>query len=189
MRFTLFTLLTLFLLGSCSGFSGKRHEVVVDSLYALEMPVEMARANDLHDYASLQYSNEENQFFVMGVHEAKEDLALSYSLEDYMHKSLNYLRANMDTVQLDTPRLVAFNNLQCFSVDLFGAVDGGEGGLEFFYQATICESEDYFYQLYCWTARERQQQLLEEFRLIAQSLHELRDSAAAEVVGGEVVVE
>ena len=57
----------------------------MDNTYKLLVPQSMKRSNELHDFARLQYSDEESGYFLIGIDESKSDLNrlnLFYQLED-----------------------------------------------------------------------------------------------------------
>ena len=118
----------------------------------------MQKSNELHDFARLQYSDEQQGYFLIGIDEPKEDLRnlqLHYQLEDYSHFVTRTVSQGLDTVNVTTSTSHQVNGLSCISTDLFGAMTATEKPLEVYYRLMVLESQSNFYQLIAWSARSR----------------------------------
>lgn len=120
----------------------------------------MQQSNELHDFAHLQYSDEQQGYFLIGIDEPKEDLRnlqLHYKLEDYSHFVTRTVSQGLDTVNVSTTTNHEINGLSCISTDLFGAMTAAEEPLEVYYRLMVLESPSNFYQLIAWSSRSRYQ--------------------------------
>ncbi|MEM0998897.1 MAG: hypothetical protein AAGN35_17695 [Bacteroidota bacterium] len=159
MRATLtLTTIGLLLLSACSqSYRPEYRSVVVNEQFRLDIPASMQATNELHDFASLQYADEQNGFFLIGIVEPKEDLEnlqLYYSIEDYADFVQRTVGGGLDTFNITTTHAHVVNGYLCNSADLFGAIRTDEGPLEVYYRVTVMESPTYFYQLIGWSGRD-----------------------------------
>ena len=148
----------LLLLTACNrGFNPEYKAVVVENQFKLDVPESMQPSNELHDFASLQFADEKNGFFLIGIAEPKEDLEnlqLYYSLEDYSEFVERTVGGGLDTFNVVTRHSHVINGYNSLSSDLFGAISTDDSPLEVYYRVTILESPRYFYQLIGWTSRD-----------------------------------
>ena len=155
------SLVGLLFLTSCFNTDDVRYkEIVVHDKYQLRIPETMQKSNELHDFAHLQYSDEQQGYFLIGIDEPKEDLRnlqLHYQLEDYSHFVTKTVSQGLDTVNVSTVTSHEINGLPCISTDLFGAMTAKEEPLEVYYRLMVLESPSNFYQLIAWSARSRYQ--------------------------------
>ena len=129
----------------------------------------MKRSNELHDFARLQYSDEESGYFLIGIDESKSDLNrlnLFYQLEDYAHFVTRTVAEGLDTVNVAAQQADSINGLNVISTDMFGAMVATEEPLEVYYRLLVLESDRNFYQLISWTSRDR----VTQFRPIAEEI-------------------
>ncbi len=160
--FSAISLVSLLLLSSCFRSDDVRYkEIVVEDKYQLRIPETMQQSNELHDFAKLQYSDEQKGYFLIGIDEPKDDLRnlqLHYKLDDYSHFVTRTVSQGLDTVNVSTSTSHEVNGLSCISTDLFGAMTATEKPLEVYYRLMVLESPSNFYQLIAWSARSRYQQ-------------------------------
>lgn len=167
---TILSLLCTVFLTSCLGGSSVEYkEVTVGDTYKLRVPESMQKSNELHDFARLQYLDEQKGYFLIGIDESKEELNnlhLFYQLEDYAHFVTRTVSNGLDTARVTTQAQQEINGLQCISTDLFGAMTSPESPLEVYYRLMVLESEQNFYQLIAWTSRDQ----FHRFRPIADEI-------------------
>lgn len=161
---------SLLLLTAC--FGGQREalkEVTVNNQYSIQIPQSMERTNELHDFAQLQFADEERGYFLIGIEEDKQELRklqLFYGLDDYAHFVTRTVADGLDTVNVVMQNEQTVNGFACVSTDLFGALTSGAEPVEVFYRLMVLESSSHFYQLITWTSREQ----YPLFRPIANSI-------------------
>jgi|GEM_PF-2322531 len=164
------SLLALVFLTSCFNSDTIRYkDVVVADKYQLRIPETMQQSNELHDFARLQYADEQKGFFLIGIDESKNELSnlqLFYELEDYSHFVTRTVSDGLDTANVSATTSQSVNGLSCISTDLFGAMTSNEEPLEVYYRLMVMESQSNFYQVIAWTARSR----YESFRPIADEI-------------------
>lgn len=167
---SIISLLGLVFLTSCFNSDNIRYkDVVVEDKYQLRIPETMQKSNELHDFARLQYADEQKGFFLIGIDESKSELSnlqLYYELEDYSHFVTRTVSDGLDTVNVSATTTQDINGLSCISTDLFGAMTSNEEPLEVYYRLMVMESSSSFYQVIAWTARSR----FESFRPIADEI-------------------
>ena len=155
----LLSVFSLLYLTSCLGGNSVDYKkVTVEDTYQLRIPQTMQKSNELHDFARLQYSDEQEGFFLIGIDESKEDLNklhLYYQLEDYAHFVTRTVSNGLDTANVTMQAQQEINGLNCISTDMFGAMTSLESPLEVYYRLIVLESERNFYQLIAWTSRDQ----------------------------------
>lgn len=153
------TILSTLLLTSCLGGGGVTYkEVTVEDTYMLRVPESMEKSNELHDFAKLQYADEEQGYFLIGIDESKAELSklqLFYQIEDYAHFVTKTVSFGLDTANVTAQTTQQINGLTCVSTDLFGAMTSAKKPLEVYYRLMVLESERNFYQLIAWSSREK----------------------------------
>lgn len=191
-------LLSLAVLSGCSGtFSPKMQQVALDDQFSVELPESMQKTNELHDFAPLQYADNSEGLFVIGIEEPKSKLRslhLYYSLEDYAYFVQRTVSGGLDTTNVNIGAPQTVNGMQSLSVDLFGALTSGDEPLEVYYRLAVYESESHFYQLIAWTTRDNYQRFRNIVTDMECSFRELREvetptapGDAAETAGSDPV--
>lgn len=180
----------LLLLTACSGkFQPTYKEVVVEDQFSLDIPETMQASNELHDFANLQFADEKNGYFLIGIAEPKEDLEnlqLYYNLEDYADFVQRTVGGGLDTFNIATRHNHVINGFYCLSADLFGAISTEESPLEVYYRVTVLESPQYFYQLIGWTSRDNFQSFRSVANRIECSFAEMKESQPEAPQGPEM---
>ena len=168
--FASISLLSLVFLTSCLGGGGVTYkEVTVEDQYMVRIPESMEKSNELHDFAQLQYADEKEGYFLIGIDESKQELSqlqLFYQIEDYAHFVTRTVSDGLDTVNVTTQTTQDVNGLSCVSTDLFGAMTSTEEPLEVYYRLMVLESDHHFYQLIAWSGRDQ----YPRFRSIADEI-------------------
>jgi hypothetical protein len=148
--------LTAALLGACKPEPAPLawQTVLVDSLYALRMPQQIQRVSDMHDYASLQAYAPEDEFYVLGIEDAKEKLGAvqrrRLKLEGYHSFLLNTVFERVDSSQLiaaEARQLAPGLDLICGD---YYAYSQSWGGVPLLYRIAAYESPSYYLQLVIW---------------------------------------
>ncbi len=164
------TVFSLLYLTSCLGGNGVEYkEVTVENTYQVRIPNSMQKTNELHDFARLQYSDEQEGYFLIGIDESKDalnKLHLYYQLEDYAHFVTRTVADGLDTSRVAAQGQQEINGLQCISTDMYGAMTSLESSLEVYYRLMVLESDRNFYQLIAWTSRDQ----APRFRTIADEI-------------------
>ena len=154
---TTISILSLLLLSSCLGGTDIDYkEIKVGDTYQLRIPESMQQSNELHDFAQLQYSDDKEGFFLIGINEPKDDLnrlQLFYGLEEYAHFGTRTVSQGLDTVNVSSQSSQEINGIPCVSTDLFGAMTSGEVPIEVYYRLMVLESNKNFYQLIACSSR------------------------------------
>ncbi len=145
----------------------------------------MQKSTELHEYANLQFSDEQQGYFLIGIDEPKDglrDLQLYYQLEDYSHFVTRIVTRGLDTASVSSVTSHEINGLSCISTDLFGAIKIKEKLLEVYYRLMVLESQSNFYQLIAWSNRSRYRQ----FHSIADEIEcSFRELQVAMIMPGD----
>lgn len=133
-------------------------ETKAGSTFQVHLPANFLPAQDLHEHAVLQVSDEKNGFYIIGLREDKEDLKdmrLRYSLEDYAWFVETQLTKGLDTLQVDRQGLIDINGLSGdrFAFTAFQSTKTGPS--EVWMRACVIESQHAFYQIVGWTSADQ----------------------------------
>lgn len=147
----------LLLVTSC----GKRTETVTARHYSLEIPAFLQKTTGLNDAASMQYKNEDKEFYLLVIDEPRksfEDLvsanALSFepNLDGYSSILLESLEegAHAKTKPVLAPKKI--NGLNAKITSLIGTV----ANESIYWKIAYIEGKSTYYQVLCWTSPEKQ---------------------------------
>ncbi|GAB4414823.1 MAG: hypothetical protein OHK0039_22970 [Bacteroidia bacterium] len=129
--------------------------VVADNgLYSADLPSNLTRSFDMHDYASLQYYNLQEGFYVLGLEDDKENLG---EIKRKRLKLPGYYRFVESTVfeHTDSTARVSsevFTNAYGFPARVgdYFVVEMQQVDFPLFYRIAVYENDDYFFQLVIW---------------------------------------
>ena len=179
---TILVLALLALLSACNrGGMEPARIVEVEGKFSVAIPSNFVPCNDLHDFAPLQYADERGGYFLVGIQEAKQDIAqlqVKYQLGDYANFVENTIGSAFDTMHVSQRDTMEINGLRCQTSDLYAAITEGPAPLEVYYHLSVFESDNHFYQLIGWSRRDRQTAFSEAAREIDHSFQELEGNLA-----------
>lgn len=153
--------------------------VEVEGSYSVAIPANFKPCNDLHDFATLQYSDERSGYFLVGIDEPKakiEALKMDYSLADYTEFVENNIGGAFDSMLVLQRDTLIINGIQCQTTDMYTFVRSDEAPLEVYYHLAVFESEDQFYQLIGWTEKHYESVFQAAATAIDRSFQECSDS-------------
>jgi hypothetical protein len=143
--------------GCKSVISSDTQAALAGKAFSVQVPANLSPADDLHDLAPLQYADEQQGIYFIGLYEPKDEMEamqLRYSLEDYAWFVERNLSLGMDTAHVTSHDQLFINGFAAETVELFGAMETKEGDLEVWMRMCILESPTHFYQLIGWTSRD-----------------------------------
>ena len=155
--------------------------VDVNGSFSVDIPGNFMPCNDLHEFAPLQYADERGGYFLVGIQEAKAEIAhlkVRYQLADYANFVENTIGSAFDTMNVSQRDTMLVNGLRCQTSDLYVAIVNEQAPLEVYYHISVFESNDHFYQLIGWSRRDRQEAFRAAAEDIDQSFHELAGDLA-----------
>ena len=157
--------------------------LTIDSLYRIDLPDNLVPGYEMHDYASLQYYDTEALFYVIGLEDSKENLG------EIKRKQLK-LGGYFDHLQrsafehIDSVRQIAsaeFTNPHGIHIQYGDYYTSGKNlaQMDLFYRISVCENEDYFYQLVIWMPFDTYCDEIKWIDMISSSLRFIGDSVAS----------
>ncbi|OIQ16016.1 MAG: hypothetical protein BM557_10700 [Flavobacterium sp. MedPE-SWcel] len=150
------------ILSSCD--SNKTKILKIRGLYSLEIPEFLSETNDLNDYASLQYKNQLREFYVVVIHEPKnefQETLVNNGLEEHYTSDLNDY-TELAWVGLETslsfdskPKIksLEINNLDAQVMDITGTTEG----VSIYWKFACIEGRNNYYQVVVWTLVDRRE--------------------------------
>ena len=147
----------ILLLAGCSRSLDNGYvEVKADSTWSVRLPKRLKPSSELHPFAPIQYWNRTEAFFVVGLSESKDSMIQEealYTLEDYTWFVQDQLCMKLDSCRPGNMDMDSCGIIPCMDAEWIAEL--ADDGMEVYYRVRVCEGEDHFYQLICWTTPER----------------------------------
>ncbi len=151
-KLTLLASLSL-LLFSCNKKQESWHRVNVNGSFAMDIPGRFERGFDLHDFAPVQFQDEDAETYMIGFTQSKSDLEkirLKYTLKDYSWFQLRNISSGINTV-LDSYSMQSdVNGSKAIFTEISGRAFDGESFVPVHYSAAVIEGSESYYQFVCW---------------------------------------
>ena len=149
-------------------------EVKINDQYLVHLPSFLEKTTKLHKDASLQYENQEKEFYVVIIDERKKELKqynLNFSLSSYFDSVKNQMNCN----GLENAVISAGNEIKVDSCNAITSEITGKTGKEnVFYKFAVIESNEHYYQLFVWTLNDYREKYSADMDSVIFSLRELR---------------
>ncbi|MEM7373582.1 MAG: hypothetical protein AAF587_33470 [Bacteroidota bacterium] len=132
----------------------ERMAFVYDSLYQIDLPNNLYKGYDMHDYASLQYYDTLMGVYVLGIEDAKDNLGeikrKRLKLYSYYAFVEHAVFLDVDSTILVSEQLFSSGkNLEVLAGD-YHTLNKDWENVPIFYRIAIFESPEYFFQLVTW---------------------------------------
>ena len=128
-------------------------EYVVDDLYIVRLPNTLSKTADLHDYASLQYSDPKSDFYVLGIYDEKEKLGRggrNFKRSVYFRFVEQTVFEQADSTFIQSESEFKRDGISCKIADYFAHIRHFDDEYEVFYRIAIYETETHFFQFVIW---------------------------------------
>ncbi|MCI4670913.1 MAG: hypothetical protein MRZ79_22445 [Bacteroidia bacterium] len=126
----------------------------VDNLYTVDLPSNLQPGYEMHDYASLQYYSLEDQIYVLGIEDAKENLGDIKRKRLKLKAYFNFVEKNvlqpMDSSERESQQIYTSKDGYSLRVGDYYANSRKFDWNPLFYRISVYESVDYFLQLVVW---------------------------------------
>lgn len=156
--------------------------VEADSLFRIELPVNMAENKDLNEDASLQYSYIKKvsgvvkEHYVIVMTDTKEEiesynLAVEFDAMSFSQAALESVVEGYDTYEILTaePVVEKINKMDCVIYEIEAAL----GDVHTYHMLAVFDGEKAFYQILTWTISDQQEEFKEGMEHMIQSFSEL----------------
>ena len=149
--------------------------------FQISYPAGYVKSYDLNDVAAAQFSSPVNEKYSIIIQTEKDQLTF-YQLEfsDLVEAGSYYSKTIKDGLNDDaslkyfTPKEIKINGHNAVESTIEGSFTDEESGLttKLFYNVTIVETNNHYYQIISWCAAKDKKKYEEEFRKIASSFKE-----------------
>lgn len=149
--------------------------------FQISYPAGYVKSYDLNDVAAAQFSSPVNEKYSILIQTEKDHLAF-YQLEfsDLVEAGSYYSKTIKDGLNDDaslkyfSPKEIKINGHNAVESTIEGSFTDEESGLttKLFYNVTIVETNNHYYQIISWCAAKDKKKYEEEFRKIASSFKE-----------------
>lgn len=164
---------------SCQS-SDKNQCVSVNDQYSMELPAFLSSTTDLNDVASLQYSNGEEELYVIVIDEDKASITQALvdnqleemydtSLDGFTQLMLDTYCSGVDVSTISDVETTSINGFDARVVTIEGAVEG----VDIYLQIAYIEGQSTYYQLMTWTLLSRKNEFLEQMKTLTNSFREV----------------
>ncbi len=149
------------------------NEVTVNDKYTILIPDYVKPSAGMHQQASLQYQNQEKEFYVLVIDESQSDMKaydLNYDIETYFQNIVSLpFKENIKNGVVSTPQKREINGANALVAEITGSVNN----TDVFYKMAVIESPNKFYQVLTWTRADQKKEYEEDMLKIIESLKEL----------------
>ena len=149
--------------------------------FQISYPAGYVKSYDLNDVAAAQFSSPVNEKYSIVIQTEKDHLTF-YQLEfsDLVEAGTYYSKTIKDGLNDDaslkyfSPKEIKINGHNAVESTIEGSFTDEESGLttKLFYNVTIVETNNHYYQIISWCAAKDKKKYEEEFRKIALSFKE-----------------
>ncbi|MEZ4772465.1 MAG: hypothetical protein R3D00_04720 [Bacteroidia bacterium] len=133
----------------------QHHTIPIDSLYQVVIPANLQPGYDMHAYASLQYYDTIQNFYLLGIEDAKQNLGdikrKRLKLKGYYEFVEGTVLEKADSFQIESDQELKLpGGIVVKSGDYYVASKLEQESIELFYRIAVYENENYFFQLVFW---------------------------------------
>lgn len=133
----------------------QHHTIPIDSLYQVDIPSNLQPGYDMHAYASLQYYDTIQNFYLLGIEDAKQNLGdikrKRLKLKGYYEFVEGTVLEKADSFQIESDQEFTLpNDIAIKAGDYFVTSKLEAESIELFYRIAVYENENYFFQLVFW---------------------------------------
>ncbi len=171
------TLLSVVLL-ACSDKT-RFKEVEVRDLYSIHVPEFLSETNDLNAEASLQYMNTAREFYVLVIHESKDEFHAAIKeleLEDQYPLNIDgYAKVLIDNFKLNA-EVKKQSDISEITIDKRAArmvnFDAVIEGVDAYCTMVYVDGKTNYYQIFAWTLQKYKDKYAEDLDAIATTFKE-----------------
>ncbi|MEO0897937.1 MAG: hypothetical protein AAFY71_16130 [Bacteroidota bacterium] len=149
-------------------------QVPVGDLYTIELPDLLVPGYDMHDYAGLQYYSLEDNLYVLGIEDAKENLGeikrKRLKLKGYFSFVEQTVLQPVDTFKRESTETISLSDDSRALIKDYYANSKLFGWNPLFYRIGVYENPDYFVQLVIWLPYEDHCEIMPMLDSITQSI-------------------
>lgn len=172
-----FIVLLTFLLSLISCHRNETETVKIDGKYTIEISSLLSRANNLYDGASLQYSNERRELYIVILEERKKAYSDLIELDPQNYEP--GIKGYADLLITDTQTRVKadiapllteskINKQKACTTEFTGKVDG----IPIYWQIAYIEGKNTYYQIMTWTLNEKKEEYQDTMKAMINSFKE-----------------
>lgn len=189
--FYFFTFLAFLIAGCDRPFDTTLQTRDLNSRFSLQLPNGLQPMDSLHEFAALQYGNDQLGLYAVAIEESKKDIDsvnLRYTAREYAHFALRNLTVGLDSILDERTMEFTLDPFNCYMTDLVGLKQMEEGNIPIHTKLAIFESSTHFYQVMLWTQADLLSDLepmMEGVICSAQALPEHPNQVPSDLPSGE----
>ncbi|MDI1254975.1 MAG: hypothetical protein PSV16_02655 [Flavobacterium sp.] len=170
-------LLIVFSIISCQ--SDKQYNTVtVKDKFAIELPADMVKAENLNKESSLQYQNLANEFYVIVIDETKKSFEVllkektiaTPDLDGYVSVMKRNLERTVSYPKFSAIDNSKINGLKARQFSVTGVVDD----FSVYYEFAYIEGKSNYYQIAIWTEKSAKEAAQDKMKRIINSFKEIK---------------
>ncbi|MBK6524393.1 MAG: hypothetical protein IPG07_01915 [Crocinitomicaceae bacterium] len=156
--------------------------VQADSLFQIDLPINMSEKKDLNTDASLEYAYMEKvggvvkEHYVIVMADTKREiesyeLSVEFDAMSFSQSALESVVEGYDTYEILTtePRIETINEMDCVVYEIEAAL----GDVKTYHMLAVFEGELAFYQILTWTLSDQQSEFKDKMKQMIDSFSEI----------------
>ena len=154
-------------------------------LFSIEVPKFLKEVENLNPDATLQLSNEANDFLVMVIVDSKEDFIQTLEQNELQNEFPNtldgitlFLQQLHHSIENAGGKILRFSEIKKETINSLDAreysIEAEIDGEKLYYAYTIIEGDSNYYQIMSWTYLNMKDKYLDDFQKINHSFKELQ---------------
>ncbi|TAF67290.1 MAG: hypothetical protein EAZ55_02930 [Cytophagales bacterium] len=161
-------LLLVWLVSSCDMETKFERKTAKNGLFSLEIADYLKEASELNKTASLQYSNEQKEVYIIVIDDSKKEIGDSYDLKSYFEFASGNIKGGIKDAKLSTPTTKDVNGMKL----MVGEITGSFNDIGVYYILATVESKDNFYQVLTWTMEKNKDSFGKDMMKMVESIKE-----------------
>lgn len=142
------------------------HNVQVNDLYSIDLPMYLDSTAEFNADASLQYVNKDKAVYIMVIDQDKAEWDSKVSIDEYFDLvSAQFVR---DTADAFLPDIREVNGLKSLQTEATGM----ENTHKIYYKLAVVESNSHFYQILAWTLLKQKEEYAGDLQRVIDSFEE-----------------
>lgn len=138
--------------------------VEISGLYKIDLPTNLKPGYDIHDFASLQYYDVDEQMYVIGIEDAKKNFGKitlkRIDVEDYFKFVEKVVFQPADSLADLGRQNFVTDDVHAELGDFYARMPLRGKTYELFYRVAVYESRSHFFQLIVWTPFDKREEAM-----------------------------
>jgi len=165
----IYFIISIFIFLSCQ-YSNETNTVEIKNKYSIDLPAFLNSTRDLHPYASLQYQNRMQEFYVIVIDDIIDDnYSENISIDEFSKGLFDDFISQIRLINKSEIIKDKINGKEVRKIEINGNIDGNNA----FILILLIEGDDDYYNIMTWTLKNNKQKYKSTMYEIVNSFNEL----------------